>query len=513
MRHGPGTQFVGPLRTVRRLRNKVLGPAQYALIKNEVDGRLRNIIGPCLLQLRAYDVVVKIRDAITLKPNEYVRLVDDVTGEIRVEVGEKCVYINPTESLLDDGKRDCIAVDVDTAVVVRDISTGSQRLVTEEQMFHPSSTEDIVDVRQRIRLADFETAIIKDMWGGFHFISGAVQAHALDTVPPAADVAVVPSMEPGESKVAEHKSADKLVAGIGKAPVPVGSSGVDMVQFHIRCTPSGGVSFFLPPFCEQVKLLWSTGPKKDKRSLQCSLFDSRPRFDDYCFLCRTKDNVELDVEITFFWSLANVQKMMQNTDDAPGDICHHARSEIVQSVSQIDLDTFMQSFNEVVCAAAQRGSDFYSNRGVLVHSVEVRSFQCRDKAIDKVLQAIIRESTDRINRLQKIESENEVQIEKMKGDIQAERLKGELLDIRCAQGQAEAERLKAFLGGLNGITSTPEQAIALFKLLRKVDILSDLSKSNAKLFFTTEDVDLRINCNDGGELRPECAASAQEAKR
>merc|ERR1711988_258450 len=181
----------------------------------------------------------------------------------------------------------------------------------------------------------------------------------------------------------------------------------------------------------------------------------------------------------------------------------------------------MQSFNEVVCAAAQRGSDFYSNRGVLVHSVEVRSFQCRDKAIDKVLQAIIRESTDRINRLQKIESENEVQIEKMKGDIQAERLKGELLDIRCAhetkeqqdRGRAEAELLKAFLGGLDGITSTPEQAIALFKLLRKVDMLSDLSKGNAKLFFTPEDIDLRINCNDGGSVQPAHDASAPEAKR
>lgn len=497
MYHGPGTVCIGPLRTTRRIRNKVLGPNQYTLIKNEVDGSLRNVVGPCLLKLQEYDVEVTTREVITLKSDEYVRMVDDITGEIRVEVGEKCVYIGPTESLLEGGKKKCIAIDVDTAVIIQDIATGTQELITAEHMFHPSATQEVVDIRKRIKLADFETAIVKDMWGGYHFISGAVSAQVLEETK-AYDANSLP-------KTGETKDASPQLQILAAENVTGNETNTNMVQFHIRSTPTGGVSFFLPPFCEQVKLKWSTGPKKDQRGLDISLFDSRPRFDDYCFLCRTKDNVELDVEITFFWSLENVQKMVCNTDDAPGDICHHARSEIVQSVSQIDLNEFMQSFNQIVCTAAQRGADFYAERGVRVHSVEVRSFECRDKEIDKVLQAIIRESTDRINRLQKIESENEVAIEKMRGDIQAERLKGELLEIKNAhdqqdaqdQGQAEAQRLKAFLQGLEGVTQSPEQAIKLFKLLRKVEVLSRLSESEAKLFFTPADVDLRINCNEG----------------
>ena len=42
----------------------------------------------------------------------------------------------------------------------------------------------------------------------------------------------------------------------------------------------------------------------------------------------------------------------------------------------------------------------------------MRSFECLDKKIDSVLQEIIKESTDRINRLQLVASQNEVALEK-----------------------------------------------------------------------------------------------------
>merc|ERR1711964_37426 len=182
--------------------------------------------------------------------------------------------------------------------------------------------------------------------------------------------------------------------------------------------------------------------------------------------------------------------MIRNTDDAPGDMCHHARSEIVQSVSQVDLRTFMERFNPIVKDTVMGSKDpFYTDRGVRVHSVEVRSFQCRDGAIDKVLQQIIKETTDRINRLQKIESENEVRLEEMRGRIETERLKGGLVDVKN-------ERIRAFIEGLGKDGSaTKEDAIQLFNLMRKVDIFKDLSTGDAHMYFTPEDADLKFGQN------------------
>merc|ERR1712072_1088488 len=149
------------------------------------------------------------------------------------------------------------------------------------------------------------------------------------------------------------------------------------------------------PYCKIVELVWSNGVKKDKRGRKMTIFDSRPWYMNYEFVVRTSDNVELNLSMSFFWSLENIAYMIRNTDDAPGDICHHARIEIIHQ-------TILES-----------NDPFYEARGSKIHSVEVRSFECLDKKIDSVLQEIIKESTDRINRLQLVESENEVALEKM----------------------------------------------------------------------------------------------------
>ena len=521
VKNGPGIKVVGFGRRGKRRAALQLGPGEYVTVKTETTGELRNIVGPGLFHLGPYDKVTRTLKGITLQREQYVRLIDDVTGRIRVEVGEKCVYMGPTESYLEDGKKTAVSIDEDTAVLVRDMATGQLQLVTERGLFIPNKDQDIVNVQKRIKLADYETAIVKDQWGSYHFISGALQGRIL-----ASDVEIA-SMGAADGKpeaplvstMVEDLGVDfaesKTDTGMNKA-APSGAVGREQgrgaktLKFDLmRNANGGGASFFLPPFCELVELLWSTGPKKNSRTKKKSIFDSRPIFTNYEFLCRTSDNVELDVEITFFWSLENVQKMIRNTDDAPGDICHHARSEIVQSVSQIDLRKFMESFNEVVTAAAQRGESFYHDRGVKVHSVEVRSFQCRDKQIDRVLQAIIKETTDRINRLQQIESENEVRLENMKGLIEEEKLKGGLIDVRnqhqqkeaMIEGEAEALRVRAFLKGLEDITPDKRDAIQLFHMLRKVDVLSELSRGDARLFFTPDDCDLRIHCGDEGSKR------------
>merc|ERR1712139_83837 len=206
------------------------------------------------------------------------------------------------------------------------------------------------------------------------------------------------------------------------------------------------------------------------------------------------------------------------TDDATGDICHHARSEIIQAVSKVTLKDFMENFNQIVHQTILESNDvFYEERGSKIHSVEVRSFECLDKKIDSVLQEIIKESTDRINRLQLVESENEVALEKMKGRIEEEKIKGQLIDVKnehqrkeaLIDGEAEAERVSAFIKGLNGVCSA-EQAITIFNELRKAEVMTELANSDAHLYFTPAECDLRLGMST---VKDERRSSGRKGKK
>ena len=228
--------------------------------------------------------------------------------------------------------------------------------------------------------------------------------------------------------------------------------------------------------------------------------DRRPMFMNYKFLCRTSDNVELSLKVTFFWQIVDVPLMLKYTNDPPGDVCHHARSAVIQNVTKVTLQEFMKNFNTIVDRAILgRGDTFYEERGVKIHTVEVLQFHCKDAAIERVLQAIIQESTNRMNRLQQQESENEVRVHRLRGEIDEERLRGDLLEIRHShhrsealmEGEAEADRCKAFITGMNGVVSK-EEAVQMFNTLRKVDIMSRLAKGKAHMYFTPSQCDLSV---------------------
>eukprot|EP00657_Telonema_sp_P-1_P006795 TRINITY_DN2621_c0_g1_i2.p1 TRINITY_DN2621_c0_g1~~TRINITY_DN2621_c0_g1_i2.p1 ORF type:complete len:320 (+),score=133.60 TRINITY_DN2621_c0_g1_i2:365-1324(+) len=68
----------------------------------------------------------------------------------------------------------------------------------------------------------------------------------------------------------------------------------------------------------------------------------------YEFQCRTVDNVELIVDVSLYWSIVDIEKMIMATADAPGDICTHARSKIIQSVANKTLMEFLRDFNEII---------------------------------------------------------------------------------------------------------------------------------------------------------------------
>merc|ERR1711975_46468 len=348
--------------------------------------------------------------------------------------------------------------------------------------------------------------IIEDRFGQYHFVSGAIQAQPLTASNVALEKKTNNSIEKDnmETKMMEEDvvlTGDVLaVDGNSKKR---NSNNTTSKLLHLNRSingQNGGVSFFLPPYCKIIELLWSSGIRKNKKEKRMKVFDSRPWYMDYEFVVRTHDNVELLLSISFFWSLENIAFMIRNTDDAPGDICHHARSEIIQAVSKVTLKQFMENFNFIVHETILESNDpFYEERGSKIHSVEVRSFECLDKKIDGVLQEIIKESTDRINRLQLVESENEVALEKMKGRIEEEKIKGQLIDVKnehqrkeaLIDGEAEAERVSAFIKGLKDVASSQE-AIAIFNEIRKQEIMTSLAQSDAHLYFTPAECDLRL---------------------
>lgn len=483
---GPGRFYISPLIRVRRRTGKLLGPTHYLRVRNSLTGAVRNEVGPKLFFPAAYDEIKEELSAIPLKNGQYIRLLDQQTGAIRVVRGETSVVLSPTEVVAPPnfreaaenriraltalaeasgrsshshsapparhntadlqvdtgGPLDGINIDEETAVLVRDVETGQLRLVTDPQVFIPAANEEIADIRQRIRLEDHQTIVIKDQEGRYIFRRGS--------------------------------DAER--------------------------------SFFLQPYQEIVQLNWSTGLHKDTRALKVSALDVRPKYMWYEFNARTQDNVELVLNITFFWQIVDVEAMFKATDDAPGDICSHARSRIIQAVAPQTLERFLASFNDIIREAVFGSEDrFYSERGVRLSAVEVRAISCKDPQTEHILQEIIQETTNRLNRLQKQESENEVQVRHIEGDIAAEERKGRLLELQrehalaqaATQGQAEAGRVRAYLDSL-GDSLPVEDKLVVFNTLRKQDMLDALSQGTAQIYFTPADVNLSIESKNSG---------------
>jgi hypothetical protein len=124
--------------------------------------------------------------------------------------------------------------------------------------------------------------------------------------------------------------------------------------------------------------------------------------------------------ISIFWEVVDFKKMVKMTGDTctTGDICNHARSKFIEKVAKVTLQEFKEE------------DHFYSNRGCLIHSLEVSGYHCAELSTASILEQIIQETTNRMNRLQKQASENEVDLFQIKGEIEKERANKELLDVQ-----------------------------------------------------------------------------------
>lgn len=454
---GPAQLFLEPhvVAVGAKVSAYALESHQYIRLQDTLTGVVRVERGEQLVFPTAFEVRVDthitsgIRDCIDLQAWEYCVVQDRTTGTKRVERGPKLVWLGGTERVVGQEKEQAVKVDSETAVLVLNQKTGVQRLVEAPQLFFPSEDEVVLEVRKRIKLADNEAAILKDAEGKYHFRYGD------------------PAKNDGEG-------AQR--------------------------------SFFLPPYWEVVSLMWSRGRRREHRDLRITVFDMRAQYMSFEFNCRTSDNVEMILEGTFFWEVVDLPAMMRYTGDAPGDVCAHARSCFIQLVSKVTLQTFMDTFNEIAHAAHSNDDTFYSQRGIKIHSLEVTRYQCADASTSAILEAIIQETTNRMNRLSCQESENEVALAKLRGAVEQERATSEVLAIQHthslasarAQGAAEAEQCVAFLESMRKSGALPparegrDPAEDFWHVLRKNEALASVAQGNAHVYFTPQDAHLTI---------------------
>merc|ERR1712159_845498 len=459
---------------------------EYIVVHNTIEGSKRIELGPALFKPGPFDECSMKKTALNLAKNEYVKIKDE-HGKLRVERGEARIVPMPLEEVVDghvnNGIKKAVNIDEHNAVLLRNEDVGILELRTEHGLFIPGPYQEIIEVQKKIILERYERMVYKDQTGKFIYVSG----------------------------------------------------------------DSENRNFFLPPFCEIVMQEWSTDLKKEHGTWEkVWRFDMRPSYMNYEFNCRTIDNVELVVDVSFYWQIIDVQSMIERTADAPGDICTHARSMIIQAVSNITLMEFLAQFNDIIRAGAGvsnqflavpqesepvpegdvemlqnlpsprenqppelppkiKHDPFYEDRGVQLLSVEVLQFKCSNPSTDKTLQEIIKETADRLKKKECQKGENEVALSKLEGEIEQEKLNKQLIEIKKShlktesriEGEAEYHKVAAFLGGVTGegpddVKVPMEQAVGLYQMLRKLDSVKALSSSKSSLYVTPDDVNLTI---------------------
>jgi len=411
---------------------------QYVRLQDTLTGKIRVERGEKLVFPKPFEKLTVIKDAIDLKQFEFCKIQDEATGKIRVERGEMLVWPGPHDKIV-LGKATGTTVDANTAALVRNTDTGLQTLITEPGLFIPAENEQVLKERKVIRLADHEAIVLKDKNGDYHYYYG---------------------------------------------------------------DPTKGTerSFFIPPYWEVVQLCWSRGRRREKRDLIITKFDTRPHYMSFEFNCRTSDNVEMILEGTFFWEILSLPDMMRATSDASGDVCAHARSCFIQLVSKVKLAEFMDSFNDIAHKAHSSDDEFYRRRGIKIHSLEVTQYKCADASTSKILSQIIMETTNRMNRLSRQESENDVALAKIHAEVAQEQARSEVIKIKQehavstarAEGEAEAEKTVSYLKHVEKSMDSKEMAKSTWHTLRKQEGLKAVAGGRAQVYFTPQDANITI---------------------
>mmetsp|Transcript_16933 Transcript_16933/g.26001 ORF Transcript_16933/g.26001 Transcript_16933/m.26001 type:complete len:478 (+) Transcript_16933:55-1488(+) len=363
---GPKTLFLPIIHKSSKVAKVLtLETAEYCVIKNSLSGDKRVVVGPKMVFLQPYDKILtgvggkEKQKAISLKANEYVRFQDNRSGKIRVERGECCVVPGPDEVIL--RKEAAMDLKVHEYVKIHDRNTGAVRVERGEQLVFLGPFEEFIENKKQSAInVDEETAVLvrNRRTGQQHLVTEKKLFF------PASD-----------EEILEVRKLTKLADY--EACIVRDKTGKDVFYFG---SSDEHRSFFLPPHSSIVTLLWSRGRRRELRDLKIKILDLRPMYMSFEFNCRTNDNVELVLEGSFFWEITDLKAMIKFTNDTTGDICNHARSRFIELVSKVTLQEFMTKFNVIAEQVHKNDvTSFYSQRGVKVN--EYYGIICFDASI------------------------------------------------------------------------------------------------------------------------------------
>lgn len=557
--NGPGfaTYCPGIARADRR-KAITIEPLAYHLVTDALTARVRVEAGPALFFLGAFDEASPPKRKEVLTKGQYLRLLDRVTGEVRVEVGPLTVTPGPHEDA-PEGSQFGASLKKNEYVKLTDKS-GEVRFVRGEGLVFPLPTERLGETQQAFKLEKDEWIKLVDE------ATGAVRVERGEHIvfPSSTEVAGTPVEKAAtvddETAVLVRNKKDGLqrlvTANNSKSPFfPTEYDEILEVRKLIRIEPhevaiaadeknqiiyydgrSGGgkgLAFFLPPYYRLVEMMWGSGtsPEDLKNNIvnnqksvafkvPVTKIDTRTQFAFFEYKVRTSDKVELTLEGTISWEVVDVPKMFRQTPDPKGDVWYHVRQRLIQAVSRVTLEQFMDTFSDLTTKVLENDA-YYETRGVLVHEVSVIRYECAIPSDGEVLEQIIQETTKRMNQLTAQNSKNDVQRASMQGDIELEQQRTTLLEIKAANdkvnavasGEADGLKLAATVTtfveavGTSVPNTTGQAAIELLKFFEAKKTVTaqtrDLATGSAHLFITPEDLNLRMVMPGSGGSRDE----------
>lgn len=408
----------GPHVTVVEMRYAhVVGPYEYATMRNLLTGELLTIEGPSQIRVGAYEELVGIQPKVVLQFDEYIRLVDQMDGTERVEIGPQTLVPLPTE-VAPFGVEEAFFITHEHKLIVLDRTTATRRIVHDQGVFTPAAYVDILEQRSIIRVMPAEAIVVRNSEGSLVVQSG--------------------------------------MDGNGT-----------------------GTSFFLEPYDEVFVMTWTDystpGAVGSKQVSRIDLRRSKMYFE---YVVRTKDQVVLALEGIIFWQIIDVHSMVRTSADPEGDVWYRARSTFIAEVSKVTLQEFMENFNMITQAAfaASSTDTFFSDRGVLIDTMEVTKYDTVDEETSDVLMEIIRENTRRTNLETEQETEAYLARQSMEADIYLETNRTNLLTIQGGNQELEAElagrsvglfdlsEVQTIIDGLDPSVPTTAERVDIYKL-------------------------------------------------
>ena len=513
----------------------------FMRVKNTVTGEERIIVGETLFFPEPDDKMGTPRKGFQLQKDEFVKLRDKVTQVITVEKGEKIVFPTSTQ---DEG-----TAQIEKAASLRRdqyvLQSGELTRFTGPGLVFPGPQQSFEGrEKEAFNLLKGQFVRLFDEKGGVRVLQGEqlVFPEAMEFSIKGVETAIRVDEETAVIVSSRRAGADQWRLVTEKGPfIPSEDDDevleskiikVDPHHVYIVTTRDGtkkfinggnnGTAFFLQPYEQINTMRWSSGTsQKDLAEgkinnaakpaflVEVSCIDTWWQDAQFMFAVQTSDNVKLNLEGHIFWQIQDVPKMFANTNDPKGDVWKNTRRVLNEVVSKVTLAEFMESFNDLVKNATTADAEFYGLRGTRVHRVEVTGYTCADKRTEQTLQEVNQETTNKINRIRKQESENEVEQAKMEALIHLEQQRSKLIEAQAenerrkasfegaAKGVQLAEQVKSFMSMLNDSLPETSDRLLLLKLFEQNEAMVEnsgkLAGGNATLFVTPEDMQVRLH--------------------